>query len=546
MPIPLSALRPYASATSGISRGSFNSPFAIPWRHPNGDWRDALGVPQGGTPFAEVAVSYGATLVTYHLDVTSLWRAWQQGSVPNHGLLLHATTVVALHSDDAADEAVRPLMVLTLQDGITPLPVEADCVLTQSSSRPLGGSASYRVTQSDSVVIGFDHTAVAELVVKAELVVTSWRRYGTGKLMVFRVDITESRPEPPGRLGIAAGFYRDERLETHPSIWMAESFEADAIGQPHRLYERGWGGTNARALSIYASKAPGAYVVVGDHNPADPSYEPLAPGIKSFVVGAEPVTLLESAGGCGRWWYRAHYGLPDPSHAFFRYCFRMSEQFNPAPEGGKWPGWDGSYMRGIYQNLLTDDDPPFGGNGRAQSTGYNGWTIRGGYNTLYRSSAADDGFYDINNNPLYQAGYRDIYGYAYVESLQRNVSYTGIRVPFGLELAGIPKKNTWYTLDSEVKLNTISADMPEGLHDGYVRYWLAECGKPSILVCDRQELRFRKWRPSGRQIGVLGLWMAWQHGGLPDWVAEPTRLYLTGFAMGNEFIGPPGGLICSS
>ena len=28
----------------GISRGSFNSPFAIPWLHPHGDWRDALGV----------------------------------------------------------------------------------------------------------------------------------------------------------------------------------------------------------------------------------------------------------------------------------------------------------------------------------------------------------------------------------------------------------------------------------------------------------------------------------------------------------------------
>lgn len=551
--VPLSVLRPYASATGGLERGSFNSPYALAWKHAGGDWRDRDGVPQGPTPYAECPSGPdSATVLTYTLDVTALWNGWVTGAIPNHGLLLRSTRIIKLHASEALDPAVRPKMRLTFADGtMYEHPVEADAAIPQSTGTPQGAKLAYTVGSGiNHVVIGFDHTrALYPPAARAELILTSYDRDGVGVLRVFRVDLSESRQPAPGEVGVAVQYLKDDRLATDPGIWMAESFQDIPEGSTLApLLSRGWGGSTPEILADYARRAPGRFIVVGDAHEWDPSYYPLRPGIKSYAMGAS-ATLLQSAANI-RWWKRALDFRPgdptydDPDEMYFRYYFMWSrDKSDFAPDGGKMPGWDATYQRGAtrdpYRTLIDDAlDPPYRGNGGLDANGEGGWSVRGGYNTLYRAANVADPFHDMKHNPIYLAGYRDIYGYAYIWSLQAGKTETGVRVAFDHSLAGIPKVGEWYCLDSHVKLNTATEDEPEGLFDGRLRYWLTPVGQPTTLVCDRQGLRFRKYRPAGRQIGVLGLWMCWQHGGQPKWLHQDTALYVTGFAAGSRFIGP--------
>lgn len=327
--------------------------------------------------------------------------------------------------------------------------------------------------------------------------------------------------------------------------WVRETWADDVPGTLPKHYERGWGGTNLTLLTDYARRAPGRYRVWGDENPSDPSYTPLKPGVRSYSMGAS-AAMPTGGGNSGVWYARKHLGLPDPDEMWWGYAFMFSDKFNPAPQGGKMPGWDSRYSRGQYKRpveLFDQYDPPFAGNGGVQSNGSNGWTVRGGYRSVYArpydsAPGTPEGFAPLQTDPAWLRGERRPFAYCYIWSLQEHVSYTGIGLPFSLPAL----KTKWYYLRSYVKLNTATPEHPDGLFDGIIRYWLTprEGNRwgATTLICERTNLRFRKYlAPPMRQIGINGFWLTFQHGGVPNWTAEDTFCYVGEVAIGP---GDPG------
>lgn len=324
--------------------------------------------------------------------------------------------------------------------------------------------------------------------------------------------------------------------------WVTETWADDGVGAAPQHYRRGWGGTNATLLTDYARRAPGRYVVVGDTVDSDPSYVPMRRGMRAYAMGAS-AAMPTGGGNNGVWYARPHLGLPDPDEMWWGYTFCLSERFNPAPQGGKLPGWDGRYSRKQYRPEIFDElDPPFAGNGGSQSTGANGWSARGGYRSPYArpydaAPGTPEGFAGLANDATWQRGERRHGAYCYVWSLQEHVTFTGRTLPFAVNA----QKGRWYGLTSHVRLNTVSADEPLGRFDGLLEYWLREWQGdrwgPTQRVCQRTDLRFRKWRPTGRQVGVNGFWLTFQHGGVPDWTVEDTYCYVGAVAIGP---GPDG------
>ena len=108
--------------------------------------------------------------------------------------------------------------------------------------------------------------------------------------------------------------------------------------------------------------------------------------------------------------------------------------------------------------------------------------------------------------------------------------------------------DTWYCVETELKLNTVSAAAPGYTPDGEMRVWV-----DGRLALEKTGMVFRSLPLMGsgganppynpnyiqpvRELGVTALWFNWYHGGLPQ-NTLPRTMFVTGLAYGTSYIGP--------
>lgn len=458
----------------GVSCNFFSTAGRLAWTKPGGDWIDASSEPHGDHPFSSAPASVVAGQVT-ELDLAALLAAIHTREQTFGGLLLRYLGrggTVAFHARESADMSSRPSLKIRLNDGsTTTLSPVADSVLDCSTLRALGGGAAFKLSSSQSAFIEFDLSGVdLSRVVSATLSLTAQRVWSTltGEIGVFLATLPGAdRAQDAMPIGIASGFARDRNIQSHPAVFFATGFEDKAISS-------GWSQMFRKSQAVLVDSA--------DEN-----------GFVPLQGNALKVSLIpqQNLGLDLRYDFAKELG-EEPSAAYLRYYLMFGKNWKPDVDGGKLPGFAGTYNQGGW--------------GQRRSDGTNGWSVRGAFARQAPSNY-------LKPQPL------AIGSYAYhADTEGRSGAFWGWNLgPTGLLDAG-----RWYAIEQHVRMNT------PGKNDGEFRAWI-----DGQLVFERTDLRFR-------DIDTLKIETAWfnvYHGG----TAKPARemsLYIDNVVIASEYIGP--------
>lgn len=390
---------------------------------------------QGDRPFAQALIQPSDTNRVVTWDVTHLVQDWVAGKYADGGMLIarisgQPAEAAIFHSREAADPAVRPRLVLTLQGGstqrVTPL---ADTTLDCTTYTSLGSRPTLTSGASQAVAIQFDVSAfnAAHVTAAALELVTTEKQYGATALGVYRIDppISESAVSSKPVLGLAARYARDAGIEKDPDVFMATGFESAlwrgdwSYVSPRGSYDRvdsapklGFQPLHAHALQV---KIP-----AGDNLGLDMGYK------FADKLGAEPEEI------------------------YFRYYLRLASDWRPNPDGGKLPG-----ISATYGNT---------GWGGRKADGRTGWSMRG---IFFRTPDRRSPYHDLTpiGTYAYHADMEDYWGDAWAWSGNGRA---------------LLARNRWYCIEQYFKVNQL------GHKDGVLRAWID--GYP---VYEKTDIRVR-------------------------------------------------------
>lgn len=446
------------------------------WERPGGDWADAAGRAHGERPFDTLTVRRTADPQALRWDATEPVRRWgTEGHWPG-ALVLRGDEAgprgtVELVSREGAEAARRPLLEIEWADGHTlQLEAVADSALSCPHHRSVGRLPVLKIEAGRQAVLLFDQPEARPAAVKrATLRAWSLRQTGSGSAIGLFAGRLPGGHAVPGPAGLAARFPGDRGLETHPAVWLVERFDqpqalprwldADDRGRVAQV-------DGPRAGPGYSEHAGGALQVSipkGQHRGLD---SPIA--LKPLVPGGEPVA------------------------AFMRYYLRLGDDWDPTLDGGKLPGFAGTYGSAGW--------------GGRRSNGSNGWSARGGF---ARAPAP--------GTRLAQA--RGVGSYVYHADMQGRHGETW---GWNLGAAGWLQKGRWYSIEQELRLNT------PGLSDGLLRVWVD--GRKAF---ERTGLRFR----DVDTLRIESAWLNVYHGGARP-SPETMTLYIDSLVIAGRYIGP--------
>ncbi len=424
---------PLYDGSDGVSCIYYNLGAGIAWKTRLGDWIDAAGQPDGRQPLAVARVpSPDASPVT-EWDVTALARGWLDGSVPNDGILLGSAPggergIMDFHSREAEDEALRPRLDLTWDDGSTEsVPAQADASLDCSTVTALGARPFLKVGLHSRVAMRF---ALPQRKGPLRAAVLRLHRLG-GKaggpeFALYR--IRPPLPPPPGAPappGLAAGATTLKALARNPEVLFVEGFESDD-------WLRNWTEFNRYSGTQVTGRDP------------DQKFAPIdGRALKVTVPTGKTLGL-----------HMGYHFLKklghEPEEVYFRYYLRLADNWLPVADGGKMPGISGTYDRAGW-----------GGRG---ANGKDGWSARGAFKRMPSADNPMHGYTRVGNY-VYQPDHRNPYGEVW--------EWGG---DGGLQL----ERNRWYCIEQFVHLNT------PGKHDGELKAWV-----DGVPVLDRSGIRFR-------------------------------------------------------
>ncbi len=294
---------------------------------------------------------------------------------------------------------------------------------------------------------------------------TSDKQYAGGtEVAVFRPYFPWAELAPPEQ-GIAAHYVGDAGLEGQEDVLYVDRFESSSP-----LLPSGAGEGHAEIVSI----------------DRDNGFEPLAGSALKVTIAKgvhqglnRHVKFRELSGG-------------EPDEAYFRYYLRFGDNWNPAKDGGKLPGFSGTYGRGGW--------------GTRKSDGVNGWSARGA-------------FYVQPDQASAYSQLRGVGSYVYYAGMEEQ---SGAAWGWGLGPTGLLEKNRWYSVEQHVKLNA------PGRADGRLRAWI-----DGRLVFDRGGIDFRHVP----ELKIESVWMNVYHGGT---VVAPAdlSLYIDNLVVARRYIGP--------
>ncbi|PKO57170.1 MAG: hypothetical protein CVU28_00125 [Betaproteobacteria bacterium HGW-Betaproteobacteria-21] len=462
-------------STRGMTCYFYSAAAKLEWQRQGGDWSDASGAPFGLRPYATETVLRRDGSQTVSWDVTKLAQTWIQREESIGGVFLRESGgaskgVVNFSSRESANAGSHPALLIDWSDGqrtrAKPL---ADTYFSCPNHRAYGGEAFFKVGGRHSAVLLFPLPKRKGVEINsATLMLTSEKQYGKGASVgVFR-PLLPSGDEASVEFGIAQAFSNDQGIENHPEVLHTEG----VVSIPEFL-----------PWSLGLDMGLGGHTVSSD---IENNFEPLH-------GNALAVTIAKgNNSGLNTHFRFSEYKGGEPDEAYFRYYLRFGESWDPSVDGGKLPGFSGTYGRAGW--------------GMRKSDGFNGWSARGAF---FRQPAGDSAAVKL----------RGIGSYVYHAQMEGT---SGETWGWSLGPSGLLQKNRWYSVEQHVRLNA------PGKSDGVLRAWI-----DGQLVFEKRDIRFRE----SETLKVESVWMNVYHGGVRPADKDMT-LFIDNLVIARKYIGP--------
>lgn len=475
-PLPQGELA-FDDGPAGATCQDYDLATGLAWRNRQGDWRDAVGKPQGDQPFSRTSIADDNVLRGVDFDVTPLARAWANGSRPDVAVLIRPSGAslrgtATFHSREADDPAVRPVLVLSYADGHDlVIAAAADTTLDCSTVKSIGMRPTLQAGPGSNLLIRFAARPApprAVLPVKGVVRLTLARRPagGAANLGAYELDPPLDGDAQP-QAGIAAGYPNAAALAHDPAVLFVEDFES----------------TNWKSHWSHVGITPTFKPVERDDRL---NFQPLA-------GKALEVTIAKGAhlGLNLTYRFRDKQGS-EPVEIYFRYYLRLADDWHPTVDGGKLPGIAGTYDRGGWGGRTSD--------------GENGWSMRGDFGTEIADPHPLAGRTPIGTY-AYHADMKDKYGDFWHWSQGRPTALA---------------RNRWYCIEQYFRVNT------PGQHDGVMQAWV-----DGVKVFSRSDIRVRDLD----SIRIEEIWLNVYHGGT---AVSPydQHLFIDDVVIARRYIGP--------
>lgn len=448
----------------GATRDFYNRGAGQRWENTLGDWLDNSFIPQGKVPFSTLKIPVKNKLDQLEINVTSLVQLWQKGTLTNNGFRLHnpKKRPLSLIAKEQKSYLNQPMLeVHTLTESFE-LPVQADTILKKSTYTCLGSSPI--LNAKHPVLTRFDISSIKQPITKAILKLTLAKKIPKPILLeVFAVNVVKNSDII--KQGISSQIFSNEYLNKNPNITFFTSFENES-----------W--TNQ-----WEDTSKGSYQLTS--NNSKEKFSPLSG--KALEITIKKGKFV----GIG-----AKHLLPkNLEKAYFRYYLRLGDswQINTT---GKLPGFAGTYNNTTYK----------AGWGGRKSDGSNGWSARMFTNSTLSSNNVLPNKTPIGNY-LYHADMKKTYG---------DTEY------WNLNNESLLKKNTWYSIEQYIQLNTPNKQ------NGQLKAWVN--GK---LVYNNTNIRFSD-NPS---VGLESVWLNVYHGGKTK-APKDLTVFIDELIIANSYIGP--------
>jgi hypothetical protein len=432
-----------------------------------------------------------------------------------------------------------------------------------------GGSISPNTTSAEynlPVFIEFDRPESAVASAQLNFVVTQHWSGANPTLQAFLLDPPVTPDVGPTGVSATAGRL-DEGITDNASVIGAHRYVdgttlADFAHNGDRNYsaERNFDpaiyGTGSTDLTKYPHAGLGKWVnadpnwsVVASSYTGE-GFAPLAPGLGALrihmpkhptVTDGSLVGYGGTLAGNGMIFLPEHlFGLLD--RIFVRYYFRLGTEPSPLVQqryqvynsvgAADWTTQAGKFGIG------PDHTTSYGGVSGSSGGGY-GWQMRLIWAECDAGTAGPDEGGWATGFHLYDFNFQNPPGHNYGQTQASADERWGQRGGSG----GMLYSGRWYCIETELKLNTVSAAAPGWTPDGELRAWI-----DGRQVYERTGMVFRtlplvsqpyvstKIRPC-RELGVRGLWLNWFHGGKTVATIDRTSFY-SGLVWGKEYIGP--------
>jgi len=444
------------------------------WINRGGDWIDANGAPQGNTPFATATISNNEQQQSVALDVTALARGWHARGRPAGFVLLRpidgSKGVVDFASRESERSEHRPALRVQWSDGsVSSVNPSADTSIDCTTAKSLGGASTIRVGGRTSTLLAFPLKTVRDVRVERATLLLSTERQTGGAVVTGVFEATPPwMSESSVRTGLASRYPGDEGIDRDPAVYFATGFGSGD-------WRAGWPTVGRRSIADTVSRDD------------DNRFEPLQGN--ALRVRMLPHQNL----GLDLRYEFAHKGFEEPEQAYFRYYLRLGNDWNPVNDGGKLPGFAGTYNRAGW--------------GLRKVDGTNGWSALGAFFRQAREGSRET---------MTHAG---IGNYAYHMGVPGRV---GDHWGWGLGRTGRLERNRWYSVEQFIRLNT------PGRSDGVMRAWI-----DGELVMERAGMRFR----DVPELRIESVWFNVYHGGVAK-PASPLTLYIDNVVISREYVGP--------
>ena len=456
----------------GATKHYYNAAAYLEWKHDMGDWHDARNQAQGDAPYA-VAASAKEKFAEW--DVTALVKEWEASTHQNLGFFLKMPDGKGsfdFASRESADTEQHPQLVLTGDKGNVTLACAADTYLEGSTVRSMGHLDHFKVSaKPNHGLVRFDLSKAKEAGKVARAVLRLYNTKQTsgssGNIGVFRCSQNHEVPDNEVIFGLAAKYPNDKGIAKDPDVYFFTDFEADE-------WQKAWSGMGPNIAPVTLAEDP------------ELKFESFQGKALRAHLGVGKLTALDL-----RYDFKDKNGA-EPEEAYFRYYIRLGESWVPTIQGGKLPGFSGTYNKAGW--------------GGRKVHGDDGWSARGHYKTTV-----------TEGNPL--AGTTPIGNYVYHTDMPGNYGDVWM---WNRGYRGFLGRNKWYCIEQHVKLNA------PGKKDGVLEAWVD--GK---LAHHREGMNFR----TGDKLKIERMWFNIYHGGTTPSQTDQ-HIFIDNVVTAKKYIGP--------
>ena len=475
MAAPLSALY---DGPDGVTCDYFNRGAQVAWKHRAGDWVDANKRGQGMTPFSKVALTDRDSDNSISMDVTVAAREAVRLtpmtlSIAIVPLSAGGTGVAAVHSKEDPNLDRRPALVIEYASGGNDIFWPQADTYTDCTTNASLGSADRLLSGGGRIAfIVFD---LSKLRPRSEIAKTTLRlvrtpsRYGDLTIGTFLLDRQTIAANVETSRGLAANYPKDKGIEGNPDVFMATGFDTTQ-------WQEAW-----TSVNTYGSAATFDTVAKDDKHQFVP------------LLGRALRVRIPKGSNLGldlRYEFaRKHSAEPDD--AYFRYYLRLADDWRPTVDGGKMPGFSGTYGVAGWGDRPADP--------------LKGWSMRGSFGRLPDTA-----------NPL--QAYVTMGTYATHPEPKGSL---GEVWPWTVALNGLLERNRWYCVEQYIKLNS------PGSKNGTLRVWI-----DGNIAFEKTDLRVR----DTAALKVESVWMNVYHGGTAP-APQDMHLFIDNVVIARKYIG---------